>query len=330
MVKTVESSTAARPKIAPGRHPVESKRYVMATPPINTLCKHIVHWIRLRVPGGIVYAPSRQGKTSAIEVTECELKTQFPKAPVIVWPAWDYDIAGERAFMEDLLTASGHALSSGRDSSKLRKRLISWLIQLGEESGQGMVVLIHDEAQNLQEKHYNWLMGIHNLLKRRNINLIVILVGQLELLAVRSGFIHTQKRQIVGRFMVHKVEFCGLKTVQDIQSCLRYYDCDGCFPIGSRWTFTRYYLTNWYDGRGRMERLAHNFLKAFRHAQSLGKGEVDHQIPMEYFCRTTEYFLRNGAGRNLNDEAAVDQLLLEAISDSGYLDVLSVPWNGSK
>jgi hypothetical protein len=330
MIETLESSTSVRPNIAPGTHPVESTRYIIATPPINTLCKHIVHWVRLRIPGGIVYAPPRQGKTSALEVAECELITKFPKMPVINLPAWDYNIPSERTFLEDILTASGHALPRTGDSSAKRNRLIEWLCQLAEDSGQGRVVLMIDEAQNLHEKHYQWLMGIHNLLKRRHLNLIVLLVGQIELLAVRAGYIHTQKRQIVGRFMVHTVEFCGLKTLQDIQSCLRYYDCDACFPVDSGWSFTRYFLTGWYDKGGRLERLAYNFLKAFRQVQSTEKGEFDRQIPMQYFCRTAEYFLRNGSACDLNNEAAVDQILLQAISDSGYLDVLLVTWNKPK
>jgi type II secretory pathway predicted ATPase ExeA len=76
------------------------------------------------------------------------------------------------------------------------------MAQLAVDAGNGRIVLIIDEAQQLHEKHYKWLMGIHNLLAKRAVHLITLLVGQHELVHQRSAFLRAAKENIVGRFMV--------------------------------------------------------------------------------------------------------------------------------
>lgn len=321
------SNPKARPAIREGAHPVETTRYIITTPPIINLCKHVVSWVRRRLPGGIVYAPPRHGKTSALEVIRCELREQFKQTTVINLPAWNYDVPSEKKLFQDLLEASEHANPFKGDPSDLRRRLINWWIQLGQASEFNLLVLLIDEAQCLHEKHYKWLIGVHNALKQHGLHLIVILMGQSELLSVRAGYILTKKKQIVGRFMVHEVEFTGLKSVEDLEHCLQFYDGDARFPTDSDWTFTRYYRTAWFDGGGRLKQLAKIFAQQFRECQSLGKGIIDREIPMQYFCRTVEHFLQHAPESCFGDDNALGVNIRSAIVQSGYLDVLMVDWS---
>ena len=316
----------SRPTVAAGQHPIESTRYIISTPQVAEMCSQAVHWIRLRVPGAIVYAPPRHGKSRGLEILRSELIEAFPGMPIVLLPAWDYTAPREKPFLSDLLTASGHALNRSGTAEEMRERLVNLLGEEGTQNGQGRVLLIIDEGQNLHPKHYNWLTGIHNLLILQEVNLIVLLVGQQELLAQRRAFVKAEKKQIVGRFMIHDLEFHGVRSVTDLREILQVYDDHTEYPAGSGWSFTRYYAAQPFHCGWRLARLSEEFWNAFRAVHDAFPEAASHrEVPMQYFCRTVEHFLIHLSGLNLNDETAVRRLLTEAIGSSGYFETFIVP-----
>lgn len=89
------------------------------------------------------------------------------------------------------------------------------------------------DAQRLVELQYNVLMDIYNYLKDVGISMTAILVGQEELKHVRSSFIQSKMGQIVGRFMVHEHKFSGVKTLNELETCLKGYDSISEYPANS-------------------------------------------------------------------------------------------------
>lgn len=81
-----------------------------------------------------------------------------------------------------------------------------------------------DEAQNLTEYHYNWLIGLYNELYFRDIQLITLFVGQEQLKLQKQSFLEMGMAQIVGRFMVDSQPFWGVRSLSEIKEILNAFD----------------------------------------------------------------------------------------------------------
>lgn len=307
-----------RPFVADGAHPVESTRYIIATPLVEDMCAYVAHLVRLRNTGAIIYAPPRSGKSRALEMLRREVSVSFPGMPVVLLPAWDYTQPREKSFFSDLLTASGHALNRSGTADVMRDRLVDFLATQAGHTGDDRVLLIVDEAQNLHPKHYSWLIGIHNMLNQLSVNLIVLLVGQEELLTQRAAFARAGKQQIVGRFMLSAHKFRGVRSEDDLQQVLAAYDENTVYPSGSGWSFTRYYAPTSFSRGWRLAKVANEFWQLFDNVRRCAANEKHADVPMQYICRTVEYFLTHLCEPTLDDESARRMLIEEAVSSSGY------------
>jgi hypothetical protein len=344
----MNSRPSDKPFVPEGEHPIHTKRYVITTPQVEGLCTNVVTLIDNRTPGCVVYAPPRTGKSAALTILKLELATVYPGLPIMLLPVWDYSVPNQRAFMEDLLVAAGHAIIKRGTPEDKRDRLVELMAQLALEGGRGIIVLLVDEAQQLHEKHYRWLMGIHNLLSLRSVHLITILVGQHQLTHQRTAFLRAQKENIVGRFMVHMFEFRGLHTAKEAELTLTEFDQEE-YPAESGWSFTRYFAPTPFNCGWRLSQIAPILWQSFMAAKALAaqppkskqsraaklpKGNQPNSgndakagrtdIPMQYFCRTVEYILMHINGADLSNEDAVRNLTTTAIAASGYLDVLII------
>lgn len=328
-----------RPVVREGEHPIESTRYLLETPAISALFLQVSQWINNRIPGAMFFGWPRRGKTKALLLLIAEIARRFPGMPVIFLEQFGRVLPNENAFMELLLKEAGHAVVERGDVEKKLERLVEFLALRADESGQHRVMLIFDEAQILQERHYVWLISVHNQLDRRGINLIVLLVGQHQLLQIRTRYISAEQHQIVGRFMVHIREFHGVRSADDLRACLHAYDAESEYPVGSGWSFTRFYLTEWFAEGGRLSALADDFWSVISEVRKRGKLQTDTDMPMQDCARTVEHFLRI-AGRldektqrrryDLGLTNDVRAAFHEALAASGYLSALKLNWKAKK
>ncbi len=320
-MSSVPDSNLTRPSVEPGAHPVESSRYLLLTPIIQQFFEVVCSWIESRVPGGMIYGMPRLGKTRAIQCLSRLLLERFGESlPIFTHACLDHLRPSESIFFEDLLRAAGHALWARGTAAAKRNRLTEFLIERAEHSGQNRIVLFVDEAQKLHEQHYKWLVDIHNELDRHNIALIVILVGQPELMHQFSAFQLTNKTQIIGRFMVHQFRFRGLRGQKEIRACLANYDEGSEYPPGSSFSLTRYYFPEAFQAGFRLEECTPIIWRAFREVREEAQLPVKTELPMQYFCRTIEYALtRFGTLESLGREISLAQWK-QAIQGSGYSD----------
>jgi hypothetical protein len=310
-----------RPDVPAGSHPIETTRYILPTPSIDSSYSAVLKWIENRAPGGMIYGKPRFGKTRAIQYLSRLLAEKFgDKLPVITLLCRDYRVPSESTFFQDLLRAAGHALhSSGRAPAK-RDRLIEYLSEKVEFSSQNRLILFIDEAQKLHEQQYKWLIDLHNELDERDIAAFVLLVGQDELSHQYSAFQQTLKTQIIGRFMVHQLQFHGLKGSREIKKCLRAYDEDSEHPEASGWSFTRYFYPAAFNSGFRLASYADSLWEAFRLMKDECGLPGNREIPMQYFCRTVEFVLRRyGTHEDVSSEISI-LMWKEAIKASGYID----------
>lgn len=309
-----------RPAVSMGAHPIETTKYLLETPVIFELKLKVYQWIDNRVPGGMIYGRPRFGKTRAIKYLERLLPDQYGQMPILVLLCREYRLASESAFFEDLLRASGHAIVTQGRTSQKRDRLREFWIEKVELSGQNRLVLFVDEAQKLHEHQYKWLIDIHNELDREGISLIVLLVGQQELMHQFSAFQMTKKTQIIGRFMVHQTSFRGLRSIRDITSCLKIYDEYSEYPDNSKFTFTQYFFPIAYRSGWRLYHYANELWQAFieiKEEQHIAKSA---ELPMQYLCRTIEYVLRRYGNFSEDADPISLNMWKESIENSGYVD----------
>lgn len=309
-----------RPEISIGCHPLEAGRYLLATNEINRLREEVIKWIDNRTPGAIVYGRPRLGKSRAIKYLQYDLPEVFGgKLPIFQVRCLQYKNLNEGVFFGDLLKDVGHMeYLSGKPEVK-RDRLIKFLLERGRVSGQHRIILFLDDSQRLHELQYGWLMDIYNELDQFGICLTVILVGQEELIHQRTAFKQSKKTQIIGRFMIHEYQFMGIKTLEDIKSCLAGYDCNCEYPAGSGWSFTRYFFPEAYTLGQRLENSADEVFKAFTTLRQAVKMLSPMEIPMQYLTLTVEYAFRKFGTNGLNVEWLNQANWIEAIENSGYI-----------
>ena len=321
---TAPTAVDARPTISLSEHPVCSKRYVITTPQVEALCSEAVNLVENRSPGAVFWAPPRTGKTRALDILQIEFAEVFPGMPVMLLPAWDYTTPREGPFMEDLLKAAGHAIvKRGRPEDK-RERLVELMADFAIQNGEGRIVLIVDEAQQLHEKHYKWLMGIHNLLAMYGVHMITLLVGQHQLVHQRTAFLRAEKENIVGRFMVQMFQFHGIQDQKELEESLTAYDVEE-YPLGSGWSYTRFFAPELFVSGWRLAMVAPLLWGAFYEARQLAPADkAPKEIQMQYFCRTVEYILQKLHGVDVANVEAMRKLMKTAIAASRYLDVLMV------
>lgn len=309
-----------RPFVHPKTHPIETGRYLLQTNQIESMKETIVRWVDNRLPGGIVYGRPRLGKTRAIKYLMHVLPSEFNQSiPVFSLKCRQYKVANENVYFEDILKDVKHAFPSSGKASQKRDRLIKFLQESVESSGQHRVVFFLDDAQRLVEMQYGWLMDIYNDLDSLGISLTVILVGQKELIHQRSAFQQAKKLQLIGRFMIDDFRFSGIKTVDDIQTCLAGYDQFSDYPNGSGWSFTRYFFPDVFARGFRLEDCAADLFDGFCSARTEAGLFQSPEIPMQYLTLTVDYALRK-YGRNGDDLDNISKVQwMHAIKNSGYI-----------
>lgn len=304
--------------VANERHPLSTRTYRVATTAIEQCWLLVSKCLRYRIPGALVYGESRLGKTYAIEYLRMLIHRELPCVPTFHVQA-EYKVSrSEGAFFSSLLRAVRHPQpDAGRNAYK-RKALHDRLLAVAESQGGTTIVLFCDEAQRYSLHEYEWLRDVHDELAQSGVRLTTFLFGQERLCEQRARFQESGDTQIVKRFMVETLRFRGVCSALDAATCLRSYD-EHEYPIGSGWSFTRYYLPYAFEAGLRLEQCAHlvwsAFTRAHEHAALAGRVE----IPMEYFSRAVEAVLLDGLTRDALDFELSEQRWAEVVRHSGYV-----------
>lgn len=221
-------------------HPIVTGDYIIVTPQIKSLTQSILFIITNKITGAVVYGIARGGKTTAKRCLIKAIRKLFKGASLIFSVSCSGGkLANENRFLADILGGLGLAI-------KNRERIISHITSLAQESKENKVILFLDDAQNMKDLDYVQLMDIYNRLDDLGITLSTILIGSNELKDTMDKFIKEGKFHIVGRFMVHDFNFCGIQTVEQFTTILKFYD-EKCYPADSNCSFTQYFFPEAYD-----------------------------------------------------------------------------------
>ncbi|MFC5603351.1 ATP-binding protein [Sporosarcina koreensis] len=316
----------AKPLVELNTHPIEIGDYYLATNEINKLYTYVSKWIRNRIPGAVIYGYPRVGKTKAIsyviKILQEELGDDFPIHHVSCRTRKN---PTENFFFEDLLFGIRHDLALvGSKPNLKRKRLLNALIEQAEVANSNKVILFLDDAQNLFELEYRWLMDLYNDLALQNIHLITFLVGQLELMYQRTAYRDSGKYQLVGRFMSQDYEFKGLQDADDIEICLSGYDEFSEYPIKSGWSYTRFYFPEAFSQGFRLGHLAPDIWDTIQSIRRKNHIKNNLDIPMQYFVLFIENILLQYGSDSVNKEYDIHHIKKEQMEETligtGYVE----------
>ncbi len=290
------AASSLRP-VDPALHPIETGGYRIATPAIQAFADLVNRCLRYRITGALTYGPSRIGKTRAIEYLRLLLAQTHPKITTYHAQAEHKPRHAEGPFFANLLEAVGYPDPDSGTNPAKRMRLINKIKEACSRNGGGTVVLFCDEAQRYDENEYEWLRDVHDHLDRLQIRLFTFLVGQQELLAVKTALQRAKKTQIVARLMVEELAFFGIRNVRDVSTCLDGYDRTR-FPRASDWSFTRFYVPQAVQSGYRLADDAAHLWAAFEHLHHKHGLPAPLEIPMESFTRAVEMVLKDSELRD--------------------------------
>lgn len=311
-----------RPSIPPGSHPIEAVNYLIHTPSIELLWRDIYSWLKRKSTGGLIYGGQRFGKSEAINYIMDLLKNQYNEYFIaFTIPAIDLKKATETQFFSQLLKYTNHQLYQNGTSYAKRQRLLNYLILCSQKKfSNKLVVFFIDEAQQLNDSHFQNLVDIQNELRISNVFSSIFLVGQPELKSMVVAFQNSEKMQIVSRFMSRQHEFRGMRNVSDIEHCLNIYDNIAVYPDGSGWTFSRYFAPNAFEQGWRILSDAKIIWKVFSDLRLTHKLPVKDEIPMAFFSTTIETLYLEIANGNNNFTGFTYNNYKDAAIESGYVD----------
>lgn len=201
-----------------------SKEFLIPTRQVCDLHAQVEEWIKTNSCGGIVWGPSRAGKSSAITYISRALKETYgSELPVYTYTATDHT-ATRKAFYESMLMALGHPDASKGTANQMRQRLVSRITAAALNTEFKIACLFIDEAYLMTSGEFTWLCDLYNELNINDIQLTAILVSTKEILAVKKGFIQAGKQQIVQRLMLKEAEFHGIESLADLMVCMNALD----------------------------------------------------------------------------------------------------------
>jgi hypothetical protein len=300
-------------------HPLYRREYRVATPSIEKFWEVVLDCLKKRIPGAMIYAKPRFGKTHAIQYIRLLLEKTYPNLPTYHIQASYKTGTSEGAFFSHLMAAVHVPIIGNMPNITKRMRLKAKILEHVQQSGGNWAVFFCDEAQRYSKHEYEWLRDLHDELNHHNVRLFVFLVGQPQLLTQKMRFRDSGDEQIVMRFMVDELQFRGILTAEDMATCLCGYDAT-VYPEGSGWSFTRYYYPRAFDAGYRLANDAAVLWQAFKkiHDDHGLPGKIE--IPMDYFSRAIEYLLLEAGLEDQEQLQITPQHLSEAVMASRYVE----------
>lgn len=250
------------------------------TPPLEEALSALNTVLQSAELGMTLTGPTRFGKSAFID--EVEARFAKSKGAVLLRSTMTTgnESPWENRFFRRLLGEE-----EGEESLLPRQRPKQALLRHVENEcdkfGTKVVVFALDEAQNLAIPQLDILKVLSENLLNMGHKPFVLLVGQPELLRLRSWLRENLRQDIVQRFMLRSAVLRGLSGAADFRALLRHTDA-AVWPEGSSRTYTSHFAPNAWKRGWRIAQEAEGLWLAFvYHGLALGlsdKPEVGTQF----------------------------------------------------
>lgn len=288
-----QSTSTLPQEVTAASHPMSRRNYRVATAAIQEFVDLVDLCVRVMIPGALVHARPRMGKTHAIEYICLHLARHRPDLLVLRLSCEHHRSAHEGPFFSALLAAVGvrdpQPVSNAQKRFALMRRLHEQLLMRRGH----VVVLLCDEAQRLSKHALEWLRDVHDQLAQQGYRMITFLVGQPQLLAHKAQYQLSGDEQIVARFMIEQLHFRGVTDAADAATCLASYDLSR-FPEETGPTFVEFFFPVAWGAGLRLVQSASALWNAFVQAHAAAQLHGSVEIQMDYFTRAVESVLTQG------------------------------------
>ena len=230
-------------------HPVITRKFHIATPPICRAFDSAVQTIASGAPCCAYTAYPRSGKTWAANYFGSRLAEAFPDTPVFKFHA-HHETPQRRRFCTDLLRQTRSGIVPDKKADPTDQVVNAWWAA-AQDMRSGRLILIGDEMQCLTLEAFSWLIDITNDLEDYGVRTVCVFFAQPELRAKKVTCAQAYRTDIIGRFMLKIEAFAGITSSLELRSVMEAYDDPREFeyPKNSGWSFTRFFLPKAYaDG----------------------------------------------------------------------------------
>ena len=309
---------------APEHHPLMKDSAILPTRSLEEFVNRVRLWLDNLLPGSIVYGLPRVGKTQAIRyLMENVERLLGSPIPISLMSCWEYTYQGttEHCFFTELLHVLGYELPKSGTAAIKRRRAIDFMIERAQEAREHRYLLLVDEAQWLSNAHYRFLMDLHNQLKIANIHLIVLLIGQPELVEIRDNFKSAKKRHLLGRFMTDMHRFSGLGGSLDLRRMLHALDVGSEYPVGSGVSFTKYFLPKAFAANWRFASHAERIWEALERICRRENIPTTKELPVQPITACIRWLVKTLSHMDDENLELDDRLIEEAIYRVALLQI---------
>jgi hypothetical protein len=293
---------------------------IIWTPEIERLNRFVVGCLRMQLPGCAIAGGQRFGKTFALKFLAQLLAATYGHAIATV--QWTIHAAGQRAttdkefLQERLYETAPVAVNSA--PAVLARRLINALVDLAAAAGSGHIIIMVDEAQNLDRAAYAHLIYIFNSLERANVRPFFLLVGQPELRDAPLIWRKDKAYQVVGRFFNQMYVFRGI-DLGELEEVLDGFD-EPLYENGPRVSAS---LLPHLEGQWSFGQWAPLFRETMAHIAAAHKLEGTITFPMQYL-RSSLLNLMDHVCRSRIDPRLVQPVMVfRAVRNSGFMSALA-------
>jgi hypothetical protein len=305
-------------------HPLICDTAILPTKALEDFINTVRLWLDNLLPGSIVYGLSRVGKTQAIRylIDNVERLLGSP-IPITLMSCWEYTYQGttENRFFSEMLHMLGYELANSGTAAVKRRRTIDFMVERAHQVQEHRYLLLVDEAQWLSEAHYRFLMDMHNQLKMSDVRLVVILVGEPELVEIRESLKSAKKRHLLGRFMTDVHRFCGLSGHLDLRRMLQALDVGSEYPIGSGISFTKFFLPKAYNAGWRFAPQAERIWDALGRICRKEHIPLPKELPIQPFTACIRWMMKTLPHMDESNLEIDERLIEEAIYRVALLQI---------
>lgn len=184
----------------------------------------VVEVIRHGVPGCVITGANRVGKSMAVRIIADKIEHDFP-GEIAVFTGI-VKIAGKTSqgdFYRRLLSAMNVRYDQRLRVSELEDLVVSAITMEAFDNGDNAILFL-DEASNMQDAEFEYLMNVYNRVKDVGISFTTVLVGTDALLRKKEHFKSIGQTQIVARFMSRTYAFSLVSSKRSLQVILGSYD----------------------------------------------------------------------------------------------------------
>jgi hypothetical protein len=257
---------------------------IIWTPQIEALGLAIAEWLEAGLPGGSAYGMQRCGKTRALTYLKSEISdfTGMEVATFFITIAHSLRAVSDATLLKGFLRDAGCMFYAHPDRAILITRLSDFIEQWCEKLNTRRVLILIDEAQNIQFGNYGVPTDLYNLLEVKSLQPFILLVGQPELALTPDSMLEDNHLHVYGRFFKKMMRFSGAAT-SSFSKILQGFDMVSITPVGehlapaSSVLFPDQYADGW-----RFEALAHPMMDALQLILDQHKINEFH-IPMQDF-----------------------------------------------